>query len=131
MNLSPRPWKIAHSRDVMDNYRRYIEDAKDRRVAAMYHKDFCDYSTCMPDAEHIIKCVNEHDALVERNEYLEIKLEWLESMESHKSLAASAEKAEAEVDRLKAENQEIKMLLSRTYSETSCIDLEVEKILLR
>ena len=62
--ISARPWGIAHTRDATDSYRRYIEDAKGKRIAAMYHKDFCDYATCMPDAEHIIKCVNEHDALV-------------------------------------------------------------------
>jgi hypothetical protein len=68
--ISSRPWGIAHTRDAADSYRRYIEDSKGKRIAAMYHKDFCDYATCMPDANQIIKCVNEHDALVAEVERL-------------------------------------------------------------
>ena len=62
--ISPRPWKVEHARDALDTYRRIIVDAKGQEIVIMRAKDFCDYATCMPDAEHIVKCVNEHDSLV-------------------------------------------------------------------
>jgi hypothetical protein len=63
-NISPIPWRVEHSRDVFDTYRRYIVDANGNRICSMYHKDFCDYATCMPDAEYIVKCVNEYKSIV-------------------------------------------------------------------
>ena len=63
-NISCKPWKIQHSRDALDTYRRYIVNNNDARICSMYHKDFNNYATCMPDAEYIIMCVNERDELI-------------------------------------------------------------------
>jgi hypothetical protein len=97
--ISARPWKIAHCRDATDSYRRYIEDNKGNRIASMYRKDFCDYCTCMPDADYIVKCVNEHDTLVHRVEI-----------------------ADAEI-------LKIKRLLARAYLFADWKSAEVDKIL--
>jgi len=93
--ISARPWKVAHSIDATDSYRRYIEGNQGNRICSMYRKDFCDHSTCMPDAEYIVKCVNERDSLI-----AEIEKLW----QHHLKLCVTIKenlKLKAEVERLK------------------------------
>lgn len=54
------PVSIQRSVDVLDNHRVYIVDARGERVFSMYHKDFNEYATCMPDAEYICEALNNY-----------------------------------------------------------------------
>ena len=154
--ISSRPWGILHSRDATDSYRRYIEDAKGNRIASMYRKDFCDYCTCMPDADYIVKCVNEREVLVaEYNnmidivgelraraeeaeaevERLTLKLDYAESMQLHKNLEARAVKAEAQVKQLQNEisshregSRELSGLVNRVQDKLGRVNARVTEV---
>jgi hypothetical protein len=52
------PVRIQKSTDALNLHRVYIVDADGERILSMYHKDFNDYATCIPDAEIICESIN-------------------------------------------------------------------------
>lgn len=58
-DISSKPWNISSNSDII-----YIIDSFGNRICSMYRKHFGKYSSCMPDAEHIIQSVNEYEKFV-------------------------------------------------------------------